>query len=76
MRQQIIEQYFKTSSLSSFNGSLQSLAQIISRGTGVYVHGDDVLKYLYTNNRLQNYCINICFRNGEIHINISTKTCN
>lgn len=68
MQQHAIEQYFRTVAISSFSGSLQSLAQIISRATGVCVHGDDVLEYLYTNNGIQHYFINICFANGEVHV--------
>ena len=68
MQQHAIEQYFRAAAISSFSGSLQSLAQIISRATGVCVQGDDVLEYLYTNNGIQNYYINICFAKGEVHV--------
>ena len=68
MQQQTIEQYFRTAAISSFSGSLQSLAQMISRATDVCVQGDDILDYLYANNGIQNYCINICFNNCSIYV--------
>ena len=73
MQQQAIEQYFRTAAISSFSGSLQSLAQIISRATGVCVQGDDILEYLYTNNVIQNHLINICFANGAVDVLLFEK---
>ena len=74
VKQQAIEQYFRAAAISSFSGSVQSLAQIISRATGVCVHGDDVLEYLYTNNGIQNYLINICFANGAVNVSFFERT--
>ena len=73
MQQQAIEQYFRTAAISSFSGSLQSFAQIISRATGVCVQGDDILEYLYTNNGIQNHLINICFANGAVDVLLFEK---
>ena len=73
MKQQAIERYFKSTVVSSFSGALQSLAQIISRATGICVEGDDVLEYLYTNNGIQNYLINICFANGAVNVLLFEK---
>ena len=73
MQQQAIEQYFRTAAISSFSGSLQSFAQIISRATGVCVQGDDILEYLYTKNGIKNHLINICFANGAVDVLLFEK---
>lgn len=70
MSQHAVEQYFKTVSFSSFDGSLQSLAQIISRCIGGYVTSRDIVEYLLNHNGLYNHDVKLCFTNGEVNITI------
>lgn len=74
MRHNAINQFFQTAVISSYQGSLQSLAQAISRGTGVCVKSNDVLEYFIHNNGLADYCINVCFANGNIRVLIEENT--
>lgn len=70
-RQQAIEQYFRTSEISSFRGTLSSLVQMISRSTGIYVKGIDILEYLYINAGVSDYYIEVCFAKKEIRMKIT-----
>lgn len=70
MNQKAIEEYFKAVSFSSFCGTLQSLAQVISRESGVLINGYDVLEYFCKNSGLKNFRILICFSNGKTEIYI------
>ena len=69
MNSHAIDRYFKTIVFTSFQGSLQSLARIISRSTGVYVNSRDLLEYfLVSSNLYANYTVNICFSNGQANV--------
>ena len=70
MSQHSIEQYFNTVAFSSFEGSLQSLEQTISRSTGTYVTSRDIIEYFLNHNGLCDYNINLRFANGETSITI------
>lgn len=71
--QQAIDRFFKTVTFTAFSGSLQSLSQIISRGTGTYVNGYAILEYLYSNNGVRNYSVKLYFVNDEV--NVALQTC-
>lgn len=70
-RQQAIEQFFRTSEISSFRGTLNSLMQMISRSTGIYVRGIDMLEYLYINSGISDYYTEVCFAKKEIQVEIT-----
>lgn len=68
MNQYAIDQFFNSVTFTSFEGSLQSLAQIISRSTGSYVKSHDILEYFLLKNYPHNYCIKVYFANGEASV--------
>lgn len=74
MRKNAINQFFQVATISSYQGSLSSLAQAISRNTGVGVQGYDILDYFIHNNGLPDYCINVCFAKGNIRVLIEENT--
>lgn len=70
MNQHAIDQYFRTVAFTSFEGSLQSLAQIISRHTGGLVTSHDLMEYFLLKKDSYNCSINICFSNGKTTVSI------
>lgn len=69
-----IDQYFKTVAINSFEGTLQSLAQNISRHSGTIITSYNLLEYFSSNNQLYNHSVNISFIHGEAFISICENT--
>lgn len=65
-----IDQYFQTVTITIFEGTLQSLAQNISRHSGITISCYNILEYFYSNNQLYNYSVNVNFTRGKVFISI------
>lgn len=76
MKYYAIHLFFQSVRINSFQGSLHSLAEVISRSTGISVYGSDLLRYLYRSNGLSNYCVKVCFANEKISVSIVSVNSN
>lgn len=73
MNQYAIEEYFHTTALTSFEGSLNSLALLIAKQTETNVTTHDLIEFFWHNNGLSNYEVNLFFTNGKTNISILEK---
>ena len=70
MKQGAIACYFHSTAFNSYEGTLQSLAQMITQNMSVYINSIDLLEYFYSCDDLDRFIINICFFNGEIKVSM------
>lgn len=66
-----IENFFLETEISSYEGTLSSLSQLISRGKNTYISKVELLDFFQKNNGLPNHTIEISFVDNSIYIRIT-----
>lgn len=67
----ILQNYFFNTKIDYYDGSVEHLAQIISRTYNQYITPNDLEKFLTRTSFLSNYTIMFSVKDGEKHIVIS-----
>ena len=74
MCQYTIEQYFNTAPFSFFDGSLQTLAQMISRCTGERITETNLWNFFLNSSGCCEYCVKISICNRKVMLSICEKS--